>query len=157
MRSMVADCYRSVWKPLSNPVDEWPLAVCDGTTVSRDDLIETDSIRQGNVSTHYYVRHNPDQKWYFLDRQTPDEALIFKHFDTKPGIEAPCTLCESSSHAPGQRKDVYGADPFFFFFWPDAVHSSIKQLWPVENPRPRRSIEVRTLIFSAEVDTAKAA
>lgn len=90
-----ADGCRSVWKPLSNPVDEWPLAVCDGTTVSRDDLIETDSIRQGNVSSHYYVRYNPDQKWYFLDRQTPDEALIFKHFDTKLGIEASC-MCGSS-------------------------------------------------------------
>ncbi|POS75728.1 methyltransferase CmcJ [Diaporthe helianthi] len=86
----------NVWKPLSNPVEEWPLALCDGTTVGRDDLIETDSIRQGNVSSHYYVRYNPEQK-------------------------------------------------------------CIKQLWPVENPKPRRSIEVRTLIFSAKVDTAKGA
>lgn len=80
----------SVWKPLSNPVDEWPLAVCDGTTVSPEDLIETDSIRQRNVSTHYYARYDPGQRWYFLDRQTPDEALVFKHFDSKPCIEAPC-------------------------------------------------------------------
>ncbi|KAL2279698.1 hypothetical protein FJTKL_13240 [Diaporthe vaccinii] len=103
---------RAVKYPLTHPVDEWPLAVCDGTTVSPDDLIETDSIRQGSVSTHYYVRHNPGQRWYFLNRQTPEEALIFKHFDSKPGVEAPYT-----------------------------IHSSIKQLWPVENPRPRQSIE----------------
>lgn len=87
---MDTDCYHSVWKPLSHPVDEWGLAVCDGTTVSPDDLVETDSVRRGSVSTHYYVRYNPRQRWYFLDRQTPDEALIFKHFDSKPGIEAPC-------------------------------------------------------------------
>lgn len=37
----------------------------------------------------------------------------------------------------------------------DTIHSSIKQLWPVENPKPRRSIEVRTLIFSAEVPVAE--
>lgn len=85
-----SDPYHSVWKPLSYPVDEWPLAVCDGTTVNSDDLVETDSIRQGSVSTHYYVRHNAGQRWYFLDRQTPEEALIFKHFDSKPGVEAPC-------------------------------------------------------------------
>lgn len=37
----------------------------------------------------------------------------------------------------------------------DTVHSSIKQLWPVENAKPRRSIEVRALIFSAEVPVAE--
>lgn len=85
-----SDRYHSVWKPLTNAVDEWGLAVCDGTTVSPDDLVETDSVRQRSVSTHYYVRYNPGQRWYFLDRQTPEEAMIFKHFDSKPGIEAPC-------------------------------------------------------------------
>lgn len=84
------DYDHSVWKPLSHPVDEWPLAVCDGTTLNPDDSIETDSVRQGSSSTHYYVRYNPGQRWYFLDRQTPEEALIFKHFDSKPGVEAPC-------------------------------------------------------------------
>ncbi|KAJ0115042.1 hypothetical protein J7T55_001450 [Diaporthe amygdali] len=108
----------NVWKPLANPVDEWALAVCDGTSVNPDDLAETDSIRQGNITTHYYVRYDAGQRWYFLDRQTPDEALIFKHFDSKP----------------------------------DALHSSIKQLWTEQDPKPRRSIEVRTLIFSDVVD-----
>lgn len=37
----------------------------------------------------------------------------------------------------------------------DTVHSSIKQLWPVENAKRRRSIEVRALIFSAEVPVAE--
>ena len=79
-------------------MDEWPLAVCDGTTVIQDDLVETDSIRQGSVSMHYYVKYDPGQRWYFLDRQTPDEALVFKHFDSKPGIEAPCKDPESQKH-----------------------------------------------------------
>lgn len=64
---------------------------------------------------HYYVRYDPGQRWYFLDRQTPDEALVFKHFDSKPGIEAPCMdlefqkyLCRAdfTRHRPLQHKTV---------------------------------------------------
>lgn len=71
-------------------MDEWSLAVCDGTTVDRRDLVETDSVRQGAVSSHYYARYDARQRWYYLDHQRPDEILIFKHFDSKPGVEAPC-------------------------------------------------------------------
>ncbi|KAI1137563.1 hypothetical protein F5Y05DRAFT_74238 [Hypoxylon sp. FL0543] len=109
----------NVWKPLCHPVEEWALAVCDGTTVKPDDLVETDSIRQGSISTNYYVKHDEGQKWYFLKKQTPDEALIFKHFDSEPAVEA---------HY--------------------AVHSSIRHHHAPENAKPRKSIEVRTLIFS---------
>ncbi|KAF2175459.1 hypothetical protein K469DRAFT_647092 [Zopfia rhizophila CBS 207.26] len=115
----------NVWKPLSCPVDEWPLAVCDGTTVKPNDLVETDSIRQGSISTNYYVKHNEDQKWYFLQKQTPDEALIFKHFDSEPGVKAPF-----------------------------ALHSSIKLQSVPEGAKPRKSIEVRTLIFSEKFRSA---
>ncbi|KAJ2987498.1 hypothetical protein NUW58_g4472 [Xylaria curta] len=108
----------NVWKPLCNPVEEWALAVCDGTTVEPDDLVETDSVRQGSISTNYYVKYAPEQEWYYLERQTPDEALIFKHFDSEPGIQAPY-----------------------------ALHASIRQDVPAQ-AMPRQSIEVRTLIFS---------
>lgn len=79
-----------MWKPLENTVQEWPLAVCDGRTVKPTDLVETDSVRQGGVSTHFYARFDAAQKWYYLEEQRPDEALIFKHFDSDQGVEAPC-------------------------------------------------------------------
>ncbi|XXH05945.1 hypothetical protein Hte_012388 [Hypoxylon texense] len=79
----------NVWKPLCNPVHDWALAMCDGTTVKPGDLVETDSIRQGSISTNYYVKYNKDQKWYFLKNQSPDEALLFKHFDSEPEVKAP--------------------------------------------------------------------
>ncbi|RWA11196.1 hypothetical protein EKO27_g3895 [Xylaria grammica] len=108
----------NVWKPLCNPVEEWPLAVCDGTTVKPDDLVETDSVRQGSVSTNYYVKYAPEQMWYYLKHQSPEEVLIFKHFDSEPGIPAPY-----------------------------ALHASIRQDVPAD-AKPRQSIEVRTLVFS---------
>ncbi|KAI1271158.1 hypothetical protein F5Y07DRAFT_383894 [Xylaria sp. FL0933] len=112
----------NVWKPLCNPVEEWALAVCDGTTVKPEDLVETDSVRQGSVSTNYYVKYAPEQMWYYLKHQSPDEALIFKHFDSEPDVRAPY-----------------------------ALHASIRQDVPV-SAKPRQSIEVRTLIFSDNFD-----
>ncbi|KAI1429100.1 hypothetical protein F5Y12DRAFT_729625 [Xylaria sp. FL1777] len=113
----------NVWKPLCNPVDEWALAVCDGTTVKPEDLVETDSVRQGSVSTNYYAKYAPEQRWYYLKHQSPEEALIFKHFDSEPGIRAPY-----------------------------ALHASIRQEVPV-SAMPRQSIEVRTLIFSEKFES----
>ncbi|KAI0506382.1 hypothetical protein F5B22DRAFT_451839 [Xylaria bambusicola] len=113
----------NVWKPLCNPVEEWALAVCDGTTVKPDDLVETDSVRQGSVSTNYYAKYAPDQQWYYLKHQSPDEALIFKHFDSEPGVRAPY-----------------------------ALHASIRQDVPI-GVKPRQSIEVRTLLFSEKFES----
>lgn len=83
-----------MWKPLAHPVSEWPLAVCDGATVEPQDLVETDSIRQGITGTAYYAKYNAGQRWYFLKNQAPDEALVFKHFDSEPHIRAPRELSE---------------------------------------------------------------
>lgn len=74
----------------SHPVEEYALAVCDGTTIEHQDPVETDSIRQGSISTHYYARYNEGQRWYFLHRRSPDEALILKHDDSQPGVKASC-------------------------------------------------------------------
>ncbi|KAI0908005.1 hypothetical protein F4823DRAFT_640684 [Ustulina deusta] len=112
----------NVWKPLCNPVEEWALAVCDGTTVKPEDLVETDSVRQGSVSTNYYAKYAPEQMWYYLRHQSPEEALIFKHFDSKPSVRAPY-----------------------------ALHASIRQDVPV-GTTPRQSIEVRTLVFSEKFE-----
>ncbi|KAI0153294.1 hypothetical protein GGR57DRAFT_513129 [Xylariaceae sp. FL1272] len=109
----------NVWKPLNNPVEQWPLAVCDGRTVKFEDLVETDSIQQGSNSSVYYAKYAAGQKWYYLDRQTPEEALIFKHFDSDPGVSASYT-----------------------------VHASIRQDSQRADAMPRHSIEVRTLCFA---------
>ncbi|KAI1075673.1 hypothetical protein F5B20DRAFT_558964 [Whalleya microplaca] len=114
----------NVWKPLLHSVDEWALAVCDGTTVKTNDLVETVSVRQDSVSTNYYVKYDEGQKWYFLKEQSPDEALVFKHFDSNPGIKAPY-----------------------------ALHASIKHHHIAKNAKARKSIEIRTLIFSKELDS----
>ncbi|KAI0538325.1 hypothetical protein GGR58DRAFT_501320 [Xylaria digitata] len=113
----------NVWKPLGHPVSEWSLAMCDGVTLAPDDVVETDAVRRGFINTFYYSKYSENQKWYFLKNQTPDEALIFKHFDSDPDVPVPFTL-----------------------------HSSIKQNHVPENSVRRKSIEIRLLVFSDKFD-----
>lgn len=81
---------RSVWKPLDHPVDEWPLALCGGETIAPSTLLETDQVRRDNITTVYYTAYAKEQKWHFLERQTPEEVLIFKHFDSDPEVRSSC-------------------------------------------------------------------
>jgi hypothetical protein len=75
---------------VNNIVEQWSLAVCDGNTVKPSELVETDSVRRENITTLYYALYNIEQKWNFLHQQTPDETLIFKHFDSKTDVRSSC-------------------------------------------------------------------
>jgi hypothetical protein len=83
-----------VWRPLQHAVEDWPLAVCDGSTVDDNDLLETDIVRRDfreHVGANMFALHRERYRWYYLSRQQPDEVLIFKQFDTESGVKARCT------------------------------------------------------------------
>jgi hypothetical protein len=77
----------NVWKPLKTVLRE-PLALCDGNTVRRGDLrpVKYDQQakdgREAFQSELYYLNYKPDQKWYWPREQEPNEALVFKQFDS---------------------------------------------------------------------------
>ncbi|KAE9378879.1 hypothetical protein N431DRAFT_460204 [Stipitochalara longipes BDJ] len=80
----------NVWRPLVNSVSDWPLAICDGTTVSPDDLVEADHVRRNYIGSTVYLKHNSSQKFYYMNGQRKDEVLIFKNFDSKKGVKCKC-------------------------------------------------------------------
>lgn len=57
-------------------------AVYDSSSLALDDLIESDHIRKRFTGATLYAHCNSNQKWYYLSRQRPDEALIMKIFDS---------------------------------------------------------------------------
>lgn len=77
-----------MWRPLINPVQDWPLAFCDGSSVRSEDLIETDHLRRGYAGANMNLCYREGQKWYFLSKQTRDEVAIFKNFDSKSSVKA---------------------------------------------------------------------
>lgn len=80
-----------IWIPLSHEVNDWPLALCDGSSVSlENDLVETGIIRTSYQGANMYMIYREEHKWYFLHKQQIDEVLTFKQFDAS-SVEAACT------------------------------------------------------------------
>ncbi len=108
----------NLWRPIKGPLLDSPLAVCDATTISFDDLVPSDLVYPHRVGETYSVKFNPAHRWYYVPRMRADEALLLKCCDTLEGVPARYT-------------------PHSAFTDPTA---------PADAP-PRESIEVRTLVF----------
>ncbi len=111
------------WRPVSECVDDNPLAICDARTVVKDDLLEVDVYGYGaqNYSWHeigietFSVSASPRHKWYYYPEMTPDDVLLIKSFDSQGVIG---NTCPHGSFTHPNPKGV-----------------------------PRRSIELRVLCF----------
>lgn len=75
---------------MRNPVEDWPLAVCDGSNVSYADLIETDHVRRQYIGGAMNAMYNEKYKWYYLHKQKSNEVLILKQFDSSDDVKAKC-------------------------------------------------------------------
>jgi hypothetical protein len=67
---------RSAWRPLKT-VENSPLILADRRTIHKSDVIEIDRVMIDKVEKGLLVFHRPDQHWYYLSNQTPDELTIF--------------------------------------------------------------------------------
>jgi hypothetical protein len=77
----------NVWRALTPPPQDVPLAVCDARSVVAEDLIPADAIfdHDGAVAFSFealLLRHSPRQRWVYYSNMSCDEALIFKTNDT---------------------------------------------------------------------------
>jgi hypothetical protein len=76
----------NVWRAITPPPQDFPLAVCDARSVSPSDEVTVTAITeelQGNIihDTMSYV-HNPAHRWYYFPDMTLDEAIVFKSGDS---------------------------------------------------------------------------
>lgn len=110
-------CQINAWRPLVEPVLVSPLAVADGQTVEANDLISCDLVYPDRIGEIFQIAHNPNQRWYYHPKMTPNEVLLIKGFDSE--IDARVRFCPHSAFShPDERPD----DP------------------------PRRSVEFRTIV-----------
>ncbi|KAF4552207.1 Hypothetical protein D9617_10g071870 [Elsinoe fawcettii] len=73
----------TVWKPLVEPVRDWPLAVCDTRSVDfMNDVINSDVVYPQQFSENAMIFHNANMQWYYLPNQLANEVLIFKAADS---------------------------------------------------------------------------
>lgn len=77
----------NIWRVLTPPPQDLPLAICAANSVTEADRV-TGEARVDGVGIDEFrfgsslYRANPRHRWYYYRDMTPDEALIFKQFDT---------------------------------------------------------------------------
>lgn len=79
----------NVWRVLSLPPQDVPLALCDSRSVSAADLMEADAVFDVAGSPEWsfegwVVRYNQAHRWSYYSAMDRDEALIFKTNDSDP-------------------------------------------------------------------------
>jgi hypothetical protein len=80
--------YNSIWRPIRHPVEDFPLAVCDASTVRQDRLIAADHVRRDYQGESYYPLYAAGYNWHYLSHQAEHEVLLFKTYDSKPDVAA---------------------------------------------------------------------
>jgi hypothetical protein len=58
------------------------LAVCDGRTVNRSDLIEVEFIDDGFIRRNFMAKYSENYRFYYLHQMTKEEVVVFKVFDS---------------------------------------------------------------------------
>lgn len=89
-----SDVNSSFWKPLFEKVTTSPLAVCDGSTVRKENCVTVDLVKMGGVSDYtgdtIILLPSKAYKWYFLSEQSPEEVILMKIFDSDDRCAAKC-------------------------------------------------------------------
>jgi len=76
----------NVWRVVSRPPQDWPLATCDVRTLAWDDLVLADGVYDTGPEPWargeaYLVKYNPAHRWIYFSNMRPDEALVFRMYE----------------------------------------------------------------------------
>ena len=79
----------NVWRSLSAPPQDTPLALCDARSVASIDAVGCDQIlcRPDGRRIEFELsvfRYNPAQRWCYFPDMGVDEVLVFRGFDSDP-------------------------------------------------------------------------
>jgi hypothetical protein len=107
----------NLWRPL-DVVERLPLALCDARSISVDDLVPSDLVYRDKVGETFSFTYNPAHRWYYFPTLRPDEALLLKIYDSREDGTARLT-----------------------------AHTAFDDPTTPANAAPRRSIELRALVF----------
>jgi len=107
-----------VWRPIRHPVESWPLAIADAQSLSLADMVVTERRYPDRIGQTSGITYNPAHRWYWFPHMRPDEALVFKVYDSLKDGRARFT-----------------------------AHTAFEDPMTPPHARPRESIEIRTLAF----------
>ena len=86
-RTLARFVHYNVWRAISAPPQDVPLAVCDARSISANDLIKADAVFDSPGQPEWsfegiVVAHDSAHRWHWFPDMTRDEALVFKTHDS---------------------------------------------------------------------------
>jgi len=111
----------NVWRPIKGPVQAWPLALADASSIGPADVIPADLIYADRTGEILYGIYNPNHRWNYVSRMERHEATLIKCFDSLKDGRARFSL-----------------------------HTAFEDPTTAPDAPPRESIEIRTLAFFAD-------
>lgn len=82
----------NVWRSISGPVLNSPLALCDASTIDPADLVASERRAEDRIGELELVRWNPSHRWYYYPEMSRNEALLIKTFDSAGNGRARCAI-----------------------------------------------------------------
>jgi hypothetical protein len=117
----------NVWRSMTGPIEQWPLAVCDARSIDdallhtverRDNTREEPSFEYSRPSETRHASYDAGHRWYYFPRMDRDEVILLKNYDTRTDGTARYSL-----------------------------HSAIEDPTTPPDAAPRESIESRAFAF----------
>jgi hypothetical protein len=123
----------SLWRALSPPPQDMPLAICEGRSVLDDEgtantKVDVDEIPTGdalfapiegeeNMSAATIFHHSPAHRWWYFPDMTPDEVIFLKFYDSDHSTAWRCphtAFRDSSRPDANERRSIeYRGIAFF--------------------------------------------
>jgi len=112
----------NVWKIVSEPPQDVPLALCDARSVAPRDVVHTDFATSDRETGRFTFenatyRYNKNHRWHYFSGMHRDEFLVFRGFDSDPA-----------------RTEA-------------APHSAFVDPSCPADAGPRESVEIRSIVF----------
>jgi len=88
-RTILRSAQYNVWRVLSDPPQDVPLALCEWPSLTMDDMIGCDAIFDPPGAPewsfeNYLIAYNPQHRWSYYSGLTRDEAIVFKTSESDP-------------------------------------------------------------------------
>jgi hypothetical protein len=89
-RRLARFVHYNIWRAISAPPQDVPLAVCDARSVAAADLLAADAVfdKPGEPEWSFeglVLAHAAGHRWHWFPDMHRDEALVFKTHDSEPG------------------------------------------------------------------------
>jgi hypothetical protein len=108
----------NLWRPIGWTVESSPLALCDARSIALNDVVPSDLIYRDRIGETYAFVFNRGHRWYYFPLMSPDEVLLLKIYNSAGDGVARLT-----------------------------AHTAFDDPSSPPDARPRRSIELRMLLF----------